>query len=364
MLRAGLVTEVATASPGVSRRQRIVYQITPGRHGVLRRARSPTSARRPGRTRTSTCGSRSSPAPTPRCACASWRAAAPGSRSGSTAPAPAAARGDDRYVSELQRHAIESVEREVRWLTDLIAAERPGPSPCRRQPTHRPRPATPAPGTTTSHATQRRAADPDRRRRDQSQPTTSTVERKENPMGSVRVAIVGVGNCASSLVQGVEYYKDADPAGNVPGLMHVTFGDYHVADVEFVAAFDVDAKKVGFDLSDAINRLGEQHHPDLRRPADRRDRPARPHPRRPRQVLPRDHRGVRRRAGRRRPGAQGHRGRRAGLLPPGGLGEGRQVLRPVRDRRRRGLRQRAAGLHRLRPRVGQEVRGRRRPDRR
>jgi myo-inositol-1-phosphate synthase len=71
-------------------------------------------------------------------------------------------------------------------------------------------------------------------------------------MGSVRVAIVGVGNCASSLVQGVEYYKDADPAGNVPGLMHVTFGEYHVADVEFVAAFDVDAKKVGFDLSEAI----------------------------------------------------------------------------------------------------------------
>ena len=71
-------------------------------------------------------------------------------------------------------------------------------------------------------------------------------------MGSVRVAIVGVGNCASSLVQGVEYYKDADPAGNVPGLMHVKFGEYHVKDVEFVAAFDVDAKKVGFDLAEAI----------------------------------------------------------------------------------------------------------------
>ena len=71
-------------------------------------------------------------------------------------------------------------------------------------------------------------------------------------MGSVRVAIVGVGNCASSLVQGVEYYKDADPAGNVPGLMHVQFGEYHVSDVEFVAAFDVDAKKVGFDLAEAI----------------------------------------------------------------------------------------------------------------
>ena len=68
----------------------------------------------------------------------------------------------------------------------------------------------------------------------------------------VRVAIVGVGNCASSLVQGVQYYKDADESSTVPGLMHVRFGQYHVRDVEFVAAFDVDAKKVGFDLSDAI----------------------------------------------------------------------------------------------------------------
>ncbi len=71
-------------------------------------------------------------------------------------------------------------------------------------------------------------------------------------MGSVRVAIVGVGNCASSLVQGVEYYKDADPDNRVPGLMHVRFGPYHVRDIEFVAAFDVDAKKVGRDIAEAI----------------------------------------------------------------------------------------------------------------
>ena len=71
-------------------------------------------------------------------------------------------------------------------------------------------------------------------------------------MGSVRVAIVGVGNCASALVQGVHYYKDADPGSRVPGLMHVQFGPYHVRDVEFVAAFDVDAKKVGTDLAEAI----------------------------------------------------------------------------------------------------------------
>jgi myo-inositol-1-phosphate synthase len=68
----------------------------------------------------------------------------------------------------------------------------------------------------------------------------------------VRVAIVGVGNCASSLVQGLEYYKDAADGARVPGLMHVKFGDYHVSDIEVVAAFDVDAKKVGCDVADAI----------------------------------------------------------------------------------------------------------------
>ncbi|HSY41968.1 MAG TPA: inositol-3-phosphate synthase [Polyangia bacterium] len=68
----------------------------------------------------------------------------------------------------------------------------------------------------------------------------------------VRVAIIGVGNCASSFVQGVQYYKDADPAQSVPGLMHVDLGGYHVRDIEFSAAFDIDADKVGKDLSEAI----------------------------------------------------------------------------------------------------------------
>jgi myo-inositol-1-phosphate synthase len=68
----------------------------------------------------------------------------------------------------------------------------------------------------------------------------------------VRVAIIGVGNCASSFVQGVHYYKDADPAEQVPGLMHVDLGGYHVRDIEFSAAFDIDADKVGKDLSEAI----------------------------------------------------------------------------------------------------------------
>ena len=71
-------------------------------------------------------------------------------------------------------------------------------------------------------------------------------------MSKVRLAIVGVGNCASSLVQGLEYYKDANPDERVPGLMHVELGGYHVGDIEIVAAFDVDAKKVGTDVAEAI----------------------------------------------------------------------------------------------------------------
>lgn len=71
-------------------------------------------------------------------------------------------------------------------------------------------------------------------------------------MSKIRVAIVGVGNCASSLVQGVTYYQEAKKDDQIPGIMHVQFGDYHVRDVEFVAAFDVDAAKVGTDLSEAV----------------------------------------------------------------------------------------------------------------
>ena len=89
--------------------------------------------------------------------------------------------------------------------------------------------------------------------------------------GRIRVAIAGVGNCASSLVQGVEYYRNADPADDVPGLMHVVLGGYHVGDVEFVAAFDVDAAKVGLDLGKAISAGAEQHDQvRQRRPARRR----------------------------------------------------------------------------------------------
>ncbi|MEX2406803.1 MAG: inositol-3-phosphate synthase, partial [Actinomycetota bacterium] len=71
-------------------------------------------------------------------------------------------------------------------------------------------------------------------------------------MSKVRLAIVGVGNCASALVQGLEFYKDADTDDAVPGLMHVDLGGYHIRDIEVVAAFDVDAKKVGKDVAEAI----------------------------------------------------------------------------------------------------------------
>ena len=74
----------------------------------------------------------------------------------------------------------------------------------------------------------------------------------KNGSGKVRVALVGVGNCASSLIQGVQYYRDASPADFVPGLMHVDLGGYHIRDIEFVAAFDIDRTKVGKDLSEAI----------------------------------------------------------------------------------------------------------------
>ena len=70
--------------------------------------------------------------------------------------------------------------------------------------------------------------------------------------GKVRVALAGVGNCASSLVQGIEFYRDADPTASIPGLMHVELGGYHIRDIEFSAAFDVSAAKVGKDLGSAI----------------------------------------------------------------------------------------------------------------
>ena len=87
----------------------------------------------------------------------------------------------------------------------------------------------------------------------------------------IRVAIVGVGNCANSLIQGVTYYKDAAADKEIPGLMHAVLGGYHVRDVNFVAAFDVDAKKVGLDIADAMGQVRTTPSSSvmLRRPVSR-----------------------------------------------------------------------------------------------
>jgi myo-inositol-1-phosphate synthase len=82
--------------------------------------------------------------------------------------------------------------------------------------------------------------------------TTNGSKNGRRAKEKVRVALIGVGNCANSLLQGVEYYKDASPESPVPGLMHVDLGGYHISDIEFVAAFDVVKGKVGVDLADAI----------------------------------------------------------------------------------------------------------------
>ena len=71
-------------------------------------------------------------------------------------------------------------------------------------------------------------------------------------MGEIRVAIAGIGNCASALVQGVHLYRNVSDDDVVPGLMHVRFGEYHIRDIKFVAAFDVNEEKIGKDLSEAI----------------------------------------------------------------------------------------------------------------
>ncbi len=91
-----------------------------------------------------------------------------------------------------------------------------------------------------------------KRRKEDMTTSTGPDNGRARSKEKVRVAIIGVGNCANSLLQGVEYYKDASPAESVPGLMHVDLGGYHVSDIEFVAAFDVVKGKVGLDLADAI----------------------------------------------------------------------------------------------------------------
>src|SRR4051812_24575336 len=209
-------------------------------------------ARHRGKTTTSTCASRSSAAPTARSGCGSSRDGGPGWRSDSSG----------RANSSLARTATTLTPSSCSGTASSPWSGRCGGSPssstpsvpgdeCRRvAPGPRPAPRAPARARPARAGTPPAGPGPVEPRPVEPRPVEPSEER---PMASVRVAIVGVGNCATSLIQGVEYYKDADPEGNVPGLMHVEFGEYHVRDIEFVAAFDVDAKKVGFDLSDAIN---------------------------------------------------------------------------------------------------------------
>ena len=183
-------------------------------------------------------------------------------------------------------------------------------------------------------------------------------------MEKIRVAIAGVGNCASSLIQGVTYYKDAKPGDDVPGLMHVVLGGYHVSDLEFVAAFDVDASKVGNDLGKAIdggqnNTIKFADVPSLGVTVQRGPTM---------DGLNKYYRAVIEespgRGGRRRPGAARRARRGPRLVPARGLRGRPALLRPGRPRRRRRLRQRHSGLHRLGPGLGEEVRRRRRADHR
>ena len=166
--------------------------------------------------------------------------------------------------------------------------------------------------------------------------------------GKIRVAIVGVGNCASSLVQGRYYYENANDDDFVPGLMHVNLGGYHVRDIDFVAAFDVDKNKVGKDLADAIytkpNNTYQFHKVEKTGVTVERgmvhDGLGK--------YLVRDHREGARRDGRHRRHPPGARSRRHGLVPAGRQRGGHQVVRRAGPPGRRRLRQRHPGVHRSR----------------
>ena len=170
----------------------------------------------------------------------------------------------DRYTLELQRHGLESVEREVRWLNELIASERQsdaGPGSPQR-----------AIEMTAGRA---RLADPPAA-------PSGTVDKEHNRMGSVRVAIVGVGNCAASLVQGVEYYSNADPNDRVPGLMHVQLRRLPRVRRGVRRRLRRGRQEGRPRPGRGDRRQREQHHQDLRRAADRGHRAARADLRRPR----------------------------------------------------------------------------------
>ena len=173
----------------------------------------------------------------------------------------------------------------------------------------------------------------------------------------VRVALVGVGNCANSLLQGVEYYKDSPDDQFVPGLMHVNLGGYHIRDIEFTAAFDVTSGQgrqgsVGGDLG-----ASERHDQVCRGAEDRHRGLPRHDARRARQVHLRSrHEGARRDRRRRRDPAR-HQDRRRRQLPPGRLRRRHQVVRGAGARGRLRDGQLHARLHRPRGLLAAALRG-------
>ena len=181
--------------------------------------------------------------------------------------------------------------------------------------------------TSTRDTTPRRSARDGARGKD-TNPMAETNGSKNGARQTdkVRVAIIGVGNCANSLLQGVEYYKDAKPEDSVPGLMHVDLGGYHISDIEFVAAFDVVKGKVGEDLADAI-----WAHPNdtikFSNVPKTGVKVSRGMHRRARQVPLAGRREGAGRDGRHRPGAEGDGHRRGRQLPPGRLRGGHEVVR-------------------------------------
>ena len=259
----------------------------------------------------------------------------------------------DRYLRALREHDAESTERDIAWLDELITTERidAGGFPGRGGRPRRDRIEERAHRSRNEHTTQARA------------PAREDDRRHTDTMSTIKLAIAGIGNCASSLLQGLEYYREADPAEEVPGLMHVTLGGYHISDITLVAAFDVDAAKVGLDVGKAIfagqnntirfapvGELGVsvQRGPTLDGFGKYYRETVEESPAEPVDVA-----DVLRRS----------RGRRPRVLPAGRLGAGPEALRPGLPGHRRRLRQRHPRLHRQRPRVGGEVRGRRRAHR-
>ena len=289
LLRAGWITEVTATTPGVSRRQRIVYQITAGRHGSTSASRSPTSVRPRGRTTTSTCGSRSSPAPTCRGPAAHPRGtpsrlqerldrAQHSSRRDQTATT---ATSPSSSATASSRSSARS-----RWLTDLINAERAdGDRPVDAPPAGPRPPAGPPPPARPPRPTR----------------PPETPQGRNNPHGFGTSSNRGSRQLRDVPDPGRRVLQGRRPRGQRPG-----------SDARHVRRLPRLTTSSSSPRSTSTPRRSASTSPRRSQASENNtikicdvpplgvDRAARPHPRRPRQVLPRDHRGVRRRAGRRR----------------------------------------------------------------